>query len=962
MSQIKLKLDPKPHTSRSTKAMRALLFLIFLLLVGYFVLTSSWFLQSVVVPRIGQAMNCTLTVSDLEVRPFSEVTITQVKLTPNGADTLFEAKRIQLRYDLIAILRGRILVEDVVLDAPTINLVENARGGSNLDPLTSKSGSKKPSAKPGPPPQLDFKSVTLRNAVIRHTRTLADGNKVTTELANLNLSVKDTKNGGKGTLTLSAALGMDKAAAGQATMASLPGLINADLAFSLGNDLQLASVKGLASFSIGKATGEFAELGGLIAKLDCEMSPSEIKQFALQFQKGTVALGRVQVSGPFDTDKTEGKLKLEVLAIDRQVLNLFGAPRGIDFGTTTINDATDITIAQAGRMISLAGSLQIAKLQTIQKGQTSPTVDLTCHYDLTVDRVGHSLLLKSLNLNGTQNQQPLATATLSNPLTIAFGDTVNAADASLDFVLRNLNLADWRAFAPGLELAGVASAEGRIISKDGGKRLSIEIQERVRGFAARLAGGPTTVDEIDFRGTINHTAQGDTIQSTLKMSGIKLAGVVGEPLQMAMEIDAGVSNQVAELRQCLLKLTPTARAKNELSLTGTMNLANADAIKGGLKLQAESLDVTSYYDLFVSQSAPASTNVATTKPGAATNQEPPPVKLPFSNFTVEAGIGRLFLHEVDAANFQTTLLLDGSHVVLNPFQLTLNNAPMSATADLDLSVPGYKYALTFNADGVPVAPLANTFSPAYRGQAQGQLLAKVDLKGAGVTGTNLRSNLVGAVDFSFTNANIQIAGPKLKAVLQPVSLLLMGFGVPDLMRSPLDHVNGSLKAGDGKVEIPGFTAQSPLFRADSAGSIPIADVLANSPLNQPIEISLARDIASKIGMSNLPTNEPYAKLPAFVQLTGTLGKPGSTTDKAKLAGLVATGIGSAIQKYVGGETGQKAGGALNAIGSLLGGNSASASTNAVPATTNAAPSFSTNAPATNAPKPSVIDALRNLTK
>ena len=131
MSQIKLKLDTVPKTSRITKLIRAGLFLIFLLLVGYFVVSSSWFLQAVIFPRVGKALNATLTVGDVQLRPFSELTLTQVKLTPNGAEPLFEAKRINTRYSLLAILRGTISVEEVVLDAPTITIVENARGVRN---------------------------------------------------------------------------------------------------------------------------------------------------------------------------------------------------------------------------------------------------------------------------------------------------------------------------------------------------------------------------------------------------------------------------------------------------------------------------------------------------------------------------------------------------------------------------------------------------------------------------------------------------------------------------------------------------------------------------------------------------------------------------------------------------------------------------------------------------------------
>ena len=954
MSEIRLKYKETPKTSRGVKIFRVGLFLLLLLLIAYFVVSSSWFLKSVVLPRVGAALNSSLTVGDIELHPFNELTLDQLKLTPNGAETLLEAKRVHVGYSLLAILRGNILVEDMTVDSPTITLVENARGISNLPVIAGKSAPAKPASASGSPPHLNLKSIALKNATIRHTRTTLNGDRVVTELANVNVSVSNVKNGGDGKLTFSAALALDKSTTSPATAANLQSLLTGDFTFNLLDNLKPSSIKGLASFAVGRATGSFTELSALIARLDCDMTPMKVQKFALQFSKGSAALGEVRLSGPFDAEKTEGKLKLEVLAIDRQVLNLLGAAQGIDFGTTTINSATDITLTQAGRMISLIGRVDVAKLQVIQGAQTSPTLDLNCSYDLTLDRVGKSVLLKAINFSGTQNQQVFVTTTLSSPLTIAFGDTINAADASLDYALTGLNLADWRAFAPGLELAGIVGAKGKVFSKDGGKRLSLEFEENVKGFSVKVGSGPIAVDEISFRGTLNHTAQDDALKSTLALNGIKLPDLAGNPLQLTLNLDAAVSNRVARLNQCSLKLTPTPRARNELTLTGRVNLSDAAAISGNLKLAADALDVTGYYDLLASQ--PAKTNATLTPPGstaaAKSNTEPPPVRLPFHNFTVEANIYQFYLREVDASDFQTTLLLDGSHVVLNPFQLKLNNAPVQATADLDLSLPGYKYDLAFSADGVPLEPLVNTFSPTFRGQAKGTLLAKAGVQGAGITGRNLRTNLTGTVNFSFTNANIQIVGPNLKTVLGSASVVLSSFGVPDLTSSPLDYVTARLRAGEGKIEIPDFIVQSPLFRANSSGEIPIADVLMDSPLNQPVEIALPRDTAAKLGISNVPTNEPYAKLPTFVHLNGTLGKPGAKTDKAQLGSLALAGIGSALLKNSGGETGQKVGGALNALGALLG--NKSAATNTAGATN----SVSTNQP----PKSNLLDTLRKLKK
>jgi uncharacterized protein involved in outer membrane biogenesis len=100
------------------------LFLIFLLLVGYFVVSSGWFLKKVVLPRISKALNSTLTVGQAELSPFTQLTLNQVKLTPDGAETLFEAKQVHARYNLLALVRGNIVVEDILLDSPTINIVE----------------------------------------------------------------------------------------------------------------------------------------------------------------------------------------------------------------------------------------------------------------------------------------------------------------------------------------------------------------------------------------------------------------------------------------------------------------------------------------------------------------------------------------------------------------------------------------------------------------------------------------------------------------------------------------------------------------------------------------------------------------------------------------------------------------------------------------------------------------------
>ena len=96
-------------------------------------------------------------------------------------------------------------------------------------------------------------------------------------------------------------------------------------------------------------------------------------------------------------------------------------------------------------------------------------------------------------------------------------------------------------------------------------------------------------------------------------------------------------------------MTPTDRAKNTLQLNGDVNVAQADAITGSIKVAAESLDVTRYYDL-LSSIKPATNNApvaSSPKPAADSNKEPDAMKLPLKNLTFDLNIGHLFLHEVD---------------------------------------------------------------------------------------------------------------------------------------------------------------------------------------------------------------------------------------------------------------------------------------------------------------------------
>jgi hypothetical protein len=124
----------------------------------------------------------------------------------------------------------------------------------------------------------------------------------------------------------------------------------------------------------------------------------------------------------------------------------------------------------------------------------------------------------------------------------------------------------------------------------------------------------------------------------------------------------------------------------------------------------------------------------------------------------------------------------------------------------------------------------------------------------------------------------------------------------------------------------------------------------DSPLNQEIEVSLARELAGKLRFANVPTNAAYVRLPSFARLRGTLGKPDVKTDKAVILALTATSLGGAV--------GGKVGGILEGVGSILGARPEATPGPAAPSATNAPPA-ATNAPA---PAPNPVEDILNLFK
>jgi len=569
------------------------------------------------------------------------------------------------------------------------------------------------------------------------------------------------------------------------------------------------------------------------------------------------------------------------------------------------------------------------------------------------------------------------------------------------------------AFSQGFNAGGAVEVRGGINTQGRAGQLFFSVSELNQNFFGPVLGPALAGNQLV---SINLTAAGELKMASAEDGALKAEAKIEnwvvkdkagqlptEPLTVEFKLDGSVRQQAIDLRQMLVQLTPTERAKNSLELQAKLDFAKTNPAPSTLSLRAESLDVTTYYNLFAGGGSSATPSKPAAIPAADANQEPEAMDLPLKQLTAEMKIDRFYLREVAITNWVGNVVIRSNTVALRPFQMQVNGGAVNAEGDLDLGVPGYKYDLGFKADAVPLGPLANSFAGGEPNRLHGTFLADARVRGAGVTGASLKKTLGGNFSVNMTNMEYHVAGPKLRAVLYPISIALR---VPEVLETPLNWVAVQGEMGSGAITVKQLGVESEAFFASGAGAVTLADVLTNSPIQLPLEVALRRSLAQKTRLlpEGTPPEARYAALPRFVSVKGTLGAPSPEIDKLVLAGLIAKGaaglglnfgseaagkVGSTVGNLLGGaqsaitnatgNPGNPVGNLLGGLGGLIGGKkevapapaapAASASAPPPPSTNNAAPPAapaSTNAPAAKASgatnQPGVFDLLRGLKK
>lgn len=497
-----------PRRGRWAKILGIIAGIVVVLLVFlYFVGTSSAFIKSFVLPKVGDSMGAEVTASAVDLSPFSQVIIRDLKVTPKGAETLLSAKDVTVKYKLRSIMRGNMEIDDIVVSSPIVTIVQKPDGSMNIDPVLKaqeESGESTPTADDEPARML-LRQLTLTDGRLSYFKQYGGGKEDITELSQFSMSVSNLGNGATGKASARGLMSLQNNPPAPGTSGALKANLDGDYDFTLDQELMPAIVKGASKLRVTSASGGLAQMSGFSLDMKADVRTNEIREASILLSQNGSSLGALSASGPFSLQTLEGKLNARLTGVDSKAFNMAGAAMGIDFGSSSLESTNQLEIARTGQVVTIHGTADLSRFQAIITNNATPTLDLSAAYDLTVDMEGSLATIRTFNIHGRQQDREILKGQLTAPMVVSWGATSNAApDSAWNLVLTGLNLADWRAFTGDTAPEGVVSGEVKLASHQAGRVLKFDATSQIQNLA--LLAGSNSLRQLEIAASASGTA------------------------------------------------------------------------------------------------------------------------------------------------------------------------------------------------------------------------------------------------------------------------------------------------------------------------------------------------------------------------------------------------------------------------------------------------------------------------
>ena len=459
--------EERPKPSRKRRVLVGAAWLLGLLIVGWWVISSEMFLRGVVIKKIGKAIGAEITCESADWSPRRSIVLRGARVKAIGQEPCLEAGEITFNYQLGDLLAGNIELGDITFVEPVISIHMDAEGKSNLDPFFEKR------EKSGEPEPVRIGRLALQQGTVDFQRQFHSGSEERVKLTHLEIRGENIGNKLAGKLNITAGVQYALHRTGEEVADKLEGTLSLECDQELDLKWFPKSVTARAKVLVNETSGQFDFAGGLQADLESQLTPTELKKFQLKFQHEENPIGNLLVSGPMDLRNGSADLQVAVEAIEEHVLNFAGRPYGLDFHKTMLSSTNRLMIGRYGEQIELQGAISATPVQMSLGLVPFPSVDaLETQYDFTVDLTGKQVVIDALSLNATHKGKRFLAGEINRSMTIPWGgEIIKAPDAEFQLEVANTDAADWQPWLGRYAQSGAVAAKVKISVKENGREI-----------------------------------------------------------------------------------------------------------------------------------------------------------------------------------------------------------------------------------------------------------------------------------------------------------------------------------------------------------------------------------------------------------------------------------------------------------------------------------------------------------
>jgi len=851
--------------------------------------------KELVITTAEKSLNRKVNIGEIEVSLFKGIGIKDFAIKEaDGKSNFISCEDFVLKYKLMPLLSKQVVIEELKLEAPTINIFRDSNGTYNFETIGAKKEEEIiEETTPGSPTALPLLLVK-KIAINKATFTLKDATKKLPDIksgADVKISIESTD--GTGIITRgSLDLRFDEIRINTPPAKQIKD-ITAALKFAVHIDLETDTIR------IDEANLTFQDipisLKGEVNKfksspeINVALSLPEVDSAKLvSAVKPFINLKGLKMSGKLAVDtKLNGNVdNPDTFAIDLN-LNLKNIGIKYDKVDSIINGnfivdykGDKLKIEKAdfavdGTAVSLTGNITEVK--------TSPYVNIA----LSLPDVNTSNLQKTLSPFIETKGLKLSGNFKADLNLRGRPDKLETIKASSNITLKDINIKYDK-------IDSVLGGQLKFNYQSNTLKIS-KADLILNGIAASIKGQVTGLDkspEIDLALSLPKADTAKllkTISPFVDTQGLKLSGTMkanmkikGKPEKIdTLKVDGKVvlakirinyDNISASLDGSIKfkKDTVTIKLKstigeNTVDFNGTVQSYMKDQ-KINLNIYSKKLIID---DLLTLAGKEEKEPVKKGPPSSAAPQkEPEPMDL---KLTAKGEV------KVDAAVYQgfnmRNLLMKFNFVnnklVISKMSAKGGKGRFDLNSTIDFSKPGYSYKLSSKLDSLHADEVVNAFFPKAKDTIFGILSFNFKLNGTGTLPKNLKKNLIADGDFIILDGKITDTG---------ISEGLASF----LNIRELETIN--LTKADGTVIVRKSVAKlNSFFESDDLTMDPKGDIGLDGTLNLAFDLKMSPDFTNKAMGSSIghyiKNEDGSGLIPLIVK--GTLSKPSYSVDVAK---------------------------------------------------------------------------------